>query len=955
MQESVTSPDLFRFGLFEVDCAREVLVRNGVRVRLQNQPFRVLVLLLERRGEIVTREELKEALWPDGTHVDFDGSLNVILKKLRAAIDDDSDNPRFIETVPRRGYRFIAPVVAASTAPIIAIDSAAVRESAPATQGNAPKGTGTVRLPRWSWLVAAGLLLLSASAVVYRYAGKARTLAQAASSREVASLPPASLRPAIAVLGFRNLTGRPEDAWLSAALSEMLGTELSGDGQLRLASGQDVENLRTSAPWPQTDSLDQQTAFRIGSALSSDWLVLGSFTVVSHTEPANLRLDVRLQKATTGQIVSEFSQVGTEVGIFQLVSQVGERLRDHLGVAHMVERDAASILSAQPLDRDAARFYSLGVARLNQYDALGARDLLEQAVQVDPKFSLAHAALSAAWGGLGYGEKSAFEAKRALDLSSDLPQQLRMRVQAQYFASIGHLEQVASIDRALFELYPDNVEYGLSLAAVENESGHASQARDAIARLRALPAPASDDPRIDLGASKLAEKRDDALGLIRSAVTKASAQGNRVLYAQARRDECMNLLWGDHPERGPAACNDAYQVFLAVGDRAGAADALRLLADGEGAQGQFEEALATYRRALAYTQDLGEHEKTGAILNNMAIVLANQGKLDDAEKMYRDAKDHFEAAGNIGNMSTALVNIADIVYMRGKLDRAEALYRQALALQSKLDPANPGYLLSRLADLELTEGRVKEAQLDASTAKDAMKKEQGAYQYYTAAMNEMGDALKAQGRLSDARAIYDEAMSIRKRVGEVGLVAEEQLEIADLLLEQNRPVDAEPLIRSALTEFEKENSDPAKAFAYVLLSQSLLKQGKVEEAGKASQRALALSQTSPDPALRLPAAIQSARVEAAAALAEGRNTRGVSSALQKMRAAAASARQMGYFNFECEARLAIGEITLAVNASSGRAELAALAEDAGNKGYGLIAQQAVRLNKLPADQVARIP
>src|ERR1700736_5713838 len=112
MERLAASARIFRFGLFEADAGRSTLTRSGLRVRLQEQPFRVLLLLLERPGEITTREELRQKLWPEGTYVDFDGSLNVILKKLRAAIDDDSDTPRFIETVPRRGYRFIALVSA---------------------------------------------------------------------------------------------------------------------------------------------------------------------------------------------------------------------------------------------------------------------------------------------------------------------------------------------------------------------------------------------------------------------------------------------------------------------------------------------------------------------------------------------------------------------------------------------------------------------------------------------------------------------------------------------------------------------------------------------------------------------------------------------------------------------------------------------------------------------------
>ena len=118
MGSAVSSGPIFRFGLFEADVARNTLTRKGVRVKIQDQPFRVLILLLGNAGEIVTREELRQKLWPEGTYVDFEGSLNVILKKVRAAIDDDFENPRFIETVPRRGYRFIAPVAVEQPTPI---------------------------------------------------------------------------------------------------------------------------------------------------------------------------------------------------------------------------------------------------------------------------------------------------------------------------------------------------------------------------------------------------------------------------------------------------------------------------------------------------------------------------------------------------------------------------------------------------------------------------------------------------------------------------------------------------------------------------------------------------------------------------------------------------------------------------------------------------------------------
>jgi cholera toxin transcriptional activator len=101
-----------RFGLFELDLSAGELRKSGVKLRLQEQPFQVLALLLERAGEVVTREELQQKLWPSDTFVDFDHSLNTAINKVREALGDSASNPRYVETLARRGYRFIAPVQA---------------------------------------------------------------------------------------------------------------------------------------------------------------------------------------------------------------------------------------------------------------------------------------------------------------------------------------------------------------------------------------------------------------------------------------------------------------------------------------------------------------------------------------------------------------------------------------------------------------------------------------------------------------------------------------------------------------------------------------------------------------------------------------------------------------------------------------------------------------------------
>ncbi len=105
-----SAPSLVRFGLFELDVSGLKLTKQGRTIKLQDQPFQVLILLVLRPGEVVTREEVQKTLWPVDTFVEFDQGLNTAIKKIRQALDDSAESPRFIETIPRKGYRFIAPV-----------------------------------------------------------------------------------------------------------------------------------------------------------------------------------------------------------------------------------------------------------------------------------------------------------------------------------------------------------------------------------------------------------------------------------------------------------------------------------------------------------------------------------------------------------------------------------------------------------------------------------------------------------------------------------------------------------------------------------------------------------------------------------------------------------------------------------------------------------------------------
>ena len=110
MEEFPASLRAIRFGVFQVDLQQQQLLKKGIRLKLQSQPFSILLTLLSQPGKVVTKEELRRKLWPDDVFIDFDHSLGTAINKLREVLDDSADNPRFVETLPRRGYRFIAPV-----------------------------------------------------------------------------------------------------------------------------------------------------------------------------------------------------------------------------------------------------------------------------------------------------------------------------------------------------------------------------------------------------------------------------------------------------------------------------------------------------------------------------------------------------------------------------------------------------------------------------------------------------------------------------------------------------------------------------------------------------------------------------------------------------------------------------------------------------------------------------
>jgi Tol biopolymer transport system component/DNA-binding winged helix-turn-helix (wHTH) protein len=169
MAESAAKSNIVRFGLFELDLQARELRKSGVRIKLQEQPFQILSMLLERPGEIVTREELQKRLWPEDTFVDFDLSLNSAVKKLRQALNDDSENPRFIETLYRRGYRFIGSANGVSRLEVVQSPNGILGQPEPTelTPAKAASGPSTSITRRPTLLFLLGTLVLLAMAAMF--------------------------------------------------------------------------------------------------------------------------------------------------------------------------------------------------------------------------------------------------------------------------------------------------------------------------------------------------------------------------------------------------------------------------------------------------------------------------------------------------------------------------------------------------------------------------------------------------------------------------------------------------------------------------------------------------------------------------------------------------------------------------------------------------------------------
>ncbi|HEX4285981.1 MAG TPA: tetratricopeptide repeat protein [Terracidiphilus sp.] len=800
---SLPSGVVYRFGLFTLDPAAASLTRGGVKVKLQGQPLQLLALLLEKHGEIVTRDEIRGRLWSSGTFVDFDKSLGVATVKVREALGDHAGNPRFLETVPRRGYRFIAPVSIEfprnhdaeknSHAPIepITLPSPATPSAEPVTPVGA-MAAGTRNFKRWPslWIT----LAICAFAVAGFFTYRLRHKEQRATTNVLLN-PHPELRRSVAVLGFRNLGGAPAQDWISAAFAEMLNTELAASGDMRLVSGEDVATAKHDLSLSPEDTLAKNTLTQLRGHLGADVVVLGSYMLLPAAGKNQIRLDLRAQDTALGETIAEEAVTGDETDLFDLASQAGNKLRERLDPSQTLApgSDVPSLSGAS--SQLALQFYSEGRERLFAFDFVGARDFLKRAVAADPKFALAHSALSDTWNHLGNAAEARKEARLALNQSHTLPQEAALVIQGQYQESINDWPAAILTYSTLVQLYPDNLNYGLRLNGAQLHI-NAKDAMSTLRALRKLPPPIGDDPRIDLAEASTLIGQDlpAARAAAERAIAKASTHGATLMVARGYGILCQqDSSNGVAMQQSVSECNLARSSYIRAGDQNNAARTLNDLAGLYYLRGELGKAEAMWSEAIEDFRKTGEDQGYAAASNNLGDVMLLRGSLDEARKLLETAVVVYQRVGDRTGVALATADLGEIALFKAKIAAARSSYDKAVAI-----------------------------------GKEIGDKSSMAYGH-----TGLGNVLAAQDQLGPAREHYETALKLRKEIGETQTALQSRVALARLALEEHRPAEAESEARICRDAFHKEQLRDDEIAATIVLVEALLAQGRAADAKEA--------------------------------------------------------------------------------------------------------------------------
>ena len=368
MGQSADRHRVLCFGPFEVDVVSGELRRQGLKIRLQDQPFRLLVLLLDHAGDVVTREKVRETLWPADRYVDFDHSLNTAVRKLREALGDSAETPRYVETIARRGYRFIAPVAPLPAASVVPSTEAAATPAPPPPPAYARRRA----------ILTIVAVICAASLAAYwmvRHNGPSE----------------AGRRVTLAVLPFDNLSGDPDQEYLSDGMTEEMITQLG-----RLEPDR-MRVLARSSTWKYKRA--ERDIGRLRRELGADYVLEGSV----RRSGDRVRITAQLvQVADQSQVWAKtYERDLSDVLILQ--SEVAEALARTIAVK-LTPDAQARLARARPIRPEAYQDYLRGRFFWNRKTEASLKQALgyfQKAIAADPGYAAAYSGLADSYSSLG--------------------------------------------------------------------------------------------------------------------------------------------------------------------------------------------------------------------------------------------------------------------------------------------------------------------------------------------------------------------------------------------------------------------------------------------------------------------------------------------------------------------------------------------------------------------------
>jgi len=554
-------------------------------------------------------------------------------------------------------------------------------------------------------------------------------------------VPTVSGRPAIAVLGFKNVSGDSSKQWISTAIAEVLTTELAETGDLRTIPGETVSSCLRDLGMEDVKNISPESLEVLHSNLGADMAVLGSFTTVPGSD--SIRLDVRVQDVHSGDFLVTESETGTVGDFLKLAENAAQSLKEKLNLS---QAGGGQTSPALPDDPEAARAYSRGVELMRRFHYPEALEELQKARRLQPDSAAIAFNLSAVLENLGFKARALKAARASLALSEKLDKEKRLRASALVARLSDRPEEAAEAYGSLWTFYPDNPEYGLAFAEAQIAGGKPRKALETVSRLRQLPEPLSKDPRIGLVEARALE----VLGEYEKEIEAATGAEKRARELGARQD-----------------------LAGALGLKASAL--IRL-----GRMGQAEK---ENLEAEKIWKDVGNNEGLAGTIKQRAVIAYRQGRLGHSRDLFEKALKIYEKLGVRSSMADAYNGLGGVSLGLGDAAAAEEYFRKALELYTEIeDRRNQATVWANIAVLKQRGG-------DFSTAIDALQRarvilgEIGAKDQEAMVLRNIAATYYGRGQLDEARKTFEEVVAINRETGNKPELAGSLFSLADVLTE----------------------------------------------------------------------------------------------------------------------------------------------------------------------------